>query len=57
MLGVQRPTVSLAAESLQRSRAISYRRGHMRILDRAMLEHSACECYSAVRTEYQRLLS
>jgi CRP-like cAMP-binding protein len=57
MLGVQRPTVSLAAESLQRSRAISYRRGHMRILDRAMLEHSACECYSAVRTEYRRLLS
>jgi CRP-like cAMP-binding protein len=57
MLGVQRPTVSLAAESLQRSHAISYRRGHMRILDRESLERSACECYTAVRTEYHRLLS
>jgi CRP-like cAMP-binding protein len=57
MLGVLRPTVSLAAESLQRLRAISYRHGCMRILDRAMLEHSSCECYSAVRMEYQRLLS
>jgi CRP-like cAMP-binding protein len=57
MLGVQRPTVSLVAESLQRSHAISYRRGHMRILDRSLLEHSACECYSAVRSEYQRLLA
>jgi CRP-like cAMP-binding protein len=57
MLGVQRPTVSLVAEDLQRMRAISYRRGQMRVLDRGLLELNACECYTAVRAEYARLLN
>ena len=56
MLGVRREGVTEAALSLQRAGLISYRRGHITVLDRAGLEHRSCECYGVVRTEYDRLL-
>lgn len=56
MIGVQRPTVTLAAGEFQRAGLIEYRRGKIRIRDAATLERTACECYETVRNEYRRLL-
>jgi CRP-like cAMP-binding protein len=56
MLGVRRPSVSLAAQALQSSGVITYRHGKVTVVDRAGLEALACECYGAVRVEYERLL-
>ncbi|HEX8471014.1 MAG TPA: Crp/Fnr family transcriptional regulator [Brevundimonas sp.] len=47
MLGSQRTTVNEAAQTLQRAGAIHYSRGKIRIVDRAALERTACECYNA----------
>ena len=54
MLGSYRPTVTLAAGALQRSGFITYRHGHVRILDRQSLEEVACECYGIIRGLYSR---
>jgi CRP-like cAMP-binding protein len=56
MLGVQRPTVSVAAGTLQASGSITYKRGMLTIVDREALEQSACACYEAIRGEYERLV-
>jgi len=57
MLGVRREGVTEAALSLQRAELISYRRGHITVLDRPGLQHRSCECYAVVKTEYERLLA
>ena len=57
MLGVRRPSVTVAAGELQRAGLIRYQRGRIRIADRAGLEAGACECYETVRAEFDRLLS
>jgi CRP-like cAMP-binding protein len=56
MLGVRRPTVTLMAASWQRAGLIGYRRGHVKILNRAGLEAACCECYAAVKSSFSRLL-
>lgn len=56
MLGVRREGVTVAAGRLQDIGAISYFRGHIKILDRQKLEAAVCECYQVVRTEFARLL-
>ena len=56
MLGVRREGVTEAAGNLQRAGFISYRRGHIAVLDRAGLEARACECYAVVNEEMHRLL-
>jgi CRP-like cAMP-binding protein len=56
MLGVRREGVTEAAGALQRDGLISYRRGHITVLDRTGLERRTCECYAVVRKEYDRLL-
>jgi CRP-like cAMP-binding protein len=56
-LGVKRPTVSLVASSLQKAGLISYRRGTVRILDRARLEQSACDCFTITRAVYERVMA
>ncbi|HEY5410148.1 MAG TPA: Crp/Fnr family transcriptional regulator [Caulobacteraceae bacterium] len=57
MLGVQRTTVTVVARTLQAAGLIRYSRGVVDILDRAGLEAITCECYGAVRRNYERLLS
>jgi CRP-like cAMP-binding protein len=49
MLGTDRPSVSLAAGTLQRKRIIEYAHGSVKILNRKKLETSACECYSLIQ--------
>ena len=57
MIGVRREGITAAAGNLQRAGFISYRRGHIAVLDRSGLESRACECYAVVRKELNRLLS
>jgi len=49
MLGTDRPSVSLAAGSLQKKGIIEYTRGAVKIVNRKKLEDSACECYRVIR--------
>jgi CRP-like cAMP-binding protein len=56
MLGVRREGVTEAAGKLQQAGVISYRRGHITVLDRAGLESQVCECYAVVKKEFARLL-
>jgi len=57
MLGVRRVSVTEAAQKLQAAALISYRRGHIRVLDKAGLVKQSCECYLFIRQQYQRLHS
>jgi CRP-like cAMP-binding protein len=56
MLGVRREGVTEAAGKLQRRQMIRYARGRIKVINRAKLEATVCECYAVVRKEYDRLL-
>ncbi len=57
MLGVRREGVTEAAGKLKELGVISYRRGHITVLNRSLLNAHVCECYDVVKTEFDRLLS
>ena len=56
LLGVRRESVTQTVSQLQKDNLIERSRGRIKILDRVKLEKRACECYAAVRDEYERLL-
>ncbi len=56
MLGVRRPSVTLALGALQTAGLIAYQRGEITVRDRPVLEDVACECYALITAEYARLL-
>jgi CRP-like cAMP-binding protein len=56
MIGARRNSVSLVASALQQANYIHYSRGHIEILNLDGLRKTACECYSSVKTHYERLL-
>jgi CRP-like cAMP-binding protein len=49
MLGVQRPTITNAAEELERAGLIERGRQQVTLLDRQGLIQTSCECYELVR--------
>jgi CRP-like cAMP-binding protein len=56
MLGVRRASVSDVLRPLQEQGLIRASRGKVTILDREGLAATSCECYRAIRNEYERLL-
>lgn len=56
MLGVHRPTVTEIAKKLEEQGLITVQRGLIRISNLQGLEQIACECYTVVKEEYDRLL-
>lgn len=57
MLGVRRERVTVAAGRLQQAGLIRYSRGRIVVVNRPRIEQRACECYVAVKREYDSLLS
>ena len=55
MLGTRRAGVTEAAVILQAAGVINYRRGQITITDKDGLVETACECYSIVKAEFDRL--
>jgi CRP-like cAMP-binding protein len=55
MLGVQRPTVSVVAGTLQAAGLIRYTHGRVTVRDRRGLEAASCECYPIIRAHFDRL--
>jgi hypothetical protein len=55
MIGARRNSVSIVAHMLQQANYIRYSRGHVEIIDLDGLTRTACECYAAVRSHYERL--
>ena len=56
ILGTNRKSVTLAAQSMQTAGLISYRRGKMQVLNRKGLEKASCECYAIVRERFDAFL-
>ncbi len=56
ILGTNRKSVTLAAQSMQTAGLISYRRGKMQVLNRTGLETASCECYAIVRERFDAFL-
>jgi len=50
LLGSNRPSITIAAQTLRNRGLIDYKRGRFYFLDRQGLETSACECYSVLQT-------
>jgi CRP-like cAMP-binding protein len=55
MLGINRPSVTLAATHLQSAGLINYKRGMITVTDREALEDFTCDCYQRVKADYDKL--
>ena len=52
-VGARRAGITVAAGMLQDMHAIEYRRGHLYIRERAILEHAVCECYGIIQADFK----
>jgi len=57
ILGANRKSITLAAQSMQSAGLISYRRGTIQVLDRIALENASCECYAIVKDRFDAFLA
>lgn len=56
IMGVNRTSISQAAQSMQNQGLIAYRRGTMQVIDRAGMEKASCECYAIVKRRFDAFL-
>ena len=56
MLGVRRAGVSGVVNALQSTGAIRLSRGHLTVLDRALLEEETCSCYQFIKEARIKIL-
>jgi CRP-like cAMP-binding protein len=56
ILGVRRQSVAAMARVFQKAGLIDYTRGKVKIVDRPGLESAACNCYSKMKREFERIL-
>lgn len=56
MLGVQRTSVGMIANTLQARGIIRYSRGKIEIVDLDALKRNVCECYQIIKSEYDNFL-
>jgi CRP-like cAMP-binding protein len=56
LIGVHRPTVSVATRTLRDAGLIRCSRGKIEIVDRGGLERASCECYQVIRQKQEQLL-
>jgi CRP-like cAMP-binding protein len=52
-VGARRAGITVAAGMLQGMKAIEYRRGHLHIVEREVLEQTVCECYNIMKSEWK----
>ena len=57
MLGVQRTSIGMIAQSMQNDGIIRYRRGKIEIIDGERLKRAACECFSIVKEEQEKFVN
>ncbi|MBR0655764.1 Crp/Fnr family transcriptional regulator [Roseomonas arctica] len=57
IMGANRTSISLAAQSLKNQGLINYRRGTMQVQDRTGLEAASCECYAIVKARFDAFLN
>jgi CRP-like cAMP-binding protein len=55
MLGVHRPSISIAANLLKKAGLIRYDYGRLSVLDTGGLEAAACECYATMETQMEAM--
>ena len=56
ILGANRKSITLAAQSMKEAGLISYHRGTIQVLDRHALEEASCECYAVVKERFDLFL-
>jgi hypothetical protein len=57
ILGANRKSITLAAQSMKTAGLIAYHRGMIQVLDRPGLEKASCECYKIVKARFDAFLS
>jgi CRP-like cAMP-binding protein len=57
MLGVQRTSIGMIAQSMQMAGIIRYRRGKIEIVDDERLKRAACECFLIVKEEQEKFIN
>lgn len=56
-LGIGRPYASRQLKTLKNKGLIELRRGSIRICDRAQVERASCDCYRAVKSHFETVLT